>query len=49
MSHAQEARHPFLDDLTADAGLVSSVPRVSVRMSPIGSVLALATHLREAL
>jgi hypothetical protein len=26
-----------------------SVPRVSVRMSPLGAVLSLATHLREAL
>lgn len=26
-----------------------SVPRVSVRMSPLGSVLSLAAHLREAL
>jgi hypothetical protein len=114
MSHAQEERHPFLDDLTADAELVSSVlrgpvigrdqirlavnavgsfyasqtptylqtvgsrlfleyeavltsgekltavavidhasdgsvPRVSVRMSPLTAVLSLATHLREAL
>jgi len=114
MSHAQDERHPFLDDLTADAELTSSVlrgsvigrdeirlavnavgtfyasqtptffqtvgsrlfleyeavltngekltavvvvdhasdgsvPRVSVRMSPLGSVLSLAAHLREAL
>jgi hypothetical protein len=114
MSHAQEERHPFLNDLTADAELVSSVlrgpvvgrdqirlavnavgsfyasqtptylqtvgsrlfleyeavltsgekltavavvdhasdgsvPRVSVRMSPLTAVLSLATHLREAL
>ena len=114
MSHEQGERHPFLDDLTADAELVSSplrgpligrdkirlavdavgsfyasqsptflesvgsrlfleyeahltngetlsavvvvdhnpngsVPRVSVRMSPLGSVLSLAAHLREAL
>ena len=114
MPHAQAERHPFLDDLTADAELVSSVlrdpvvgrdeirlavnavgtfyaaqtptflqaagsrlfleyevvltsgeslsavvvvdrnpdgsvPRVSVRMSPLGSVLSLATHLRQAL
>ena len=26
-----------------------SVPRVSVRMSPLGAVLSLATHLRETL
>jgi len=26
-----------------------SVPRVSVRMSPLGAVLTLATHLRESL
>jgi hypothetical protein len=114
MSPTQDERHPFLDDLTADAELVSSVlrgpvigrddirlavdavgtfyasqtptflqtvgsrlfleyeavltsgeklsavvvvernsygsvPRVSVRMSPLGAVLTLATHLREAL
>jgi len=114
MSHAQDERHPFLDDLTADAELTSSVlrgsvigrdeirlavnavgtfyasqtptflqivgsrlfleyeavltngekltagvvvdhasdgsvPRVSVRMSPLGSVLSLADHLRGAL
>ncbi|MFP4896205.1 hypothetical protein [Paraburkholderia sp. EG304] len=114
MSLTQDERHPFLDDLTADAVLVSSVlrapvigrdeirsavetvgtfyvsqtptflhtvgsrllleyeavltsgeklnavvvvdrnadgsvPRVSVRMSPLGAVLTLATHLREAL
>ena len=114
MSHTQGERHPFLDDLTADAELVSSplrgpvvgrdaihlavnavgsfyasqtptflqsvgsrlfleyeahltngeklsavvvvdrnpdgsVPRVSVRMSPLGAVLSLAAHLREAL
>ena len=114
MSHTQGDRHPFLDDLIADAQLVSSplrgpvigrdkirlvvgavgsfyanqtptflqsvgsrlfleyeahltngeklsavvvvdrnpdgsVPRVSVRMSPLGAVLSLATHLREAL
>ncbi|TDN67101.1 hypothetical protein [Paraburkholderia sp. BL10I2N1] len=114
MSHTQDERHPFLDDLTDDAELVSSVlrgpvigrdeirlavnavgtfyasqsptflqtvgsrlfleyeavltsgenlsavvvvdrnsdgsvPRVSVRMSPLGAVLTLATHLREAL
>jgi len=114
MSHEQGERHPFLDDLTADAELVSSplrgpvigrdkirlvvdavgsfyasqsptflesagsrlfleyeahltngetlsavvvvdhnpdgsVPRVSVRMSPLGSVLSLAAHLRERL
>ena len=114
MSHAQGERHPFLDDLTADAELVSpplrgavvgrdeiqlavnavgsfyasqtptflqsvgsrlfleyealltngekltavvvvdhnpdgSVPRVSVRMSPLGAVLSLAAHLRETL
>ena len=113
MSHEQGERHPFLDDLTADAELVSSplrgpvigrekirlavdavgsfyvsqsatflesvgsrffleyearlrngkklsavvvdhnpdgsVPRVSVRMSPLGSVLSLAAHLREGL
>ena len=114
MSHTQGERHPFLDDLTADAELVSSplrgpvigrdeirlavnavgsfyvsqtptflesvgsrlfleyeavltneeklsavvvvdhnpdgsVPRVSVRMSPLGSVLSLAAHLRETL
>ncbi|MCC8980374.1 hypothetical protein [Bradyrhizobium acaciae] len=114
MSHPQAERHPFLDDLTADAELVSSVlrgpvagrdgirrvvdavgtfyasqtptfvqnvgsrlfleyeavlnsgeklsaavivdhnpdgsvPRVSVRMSPLGAVLALATGLRERL
>lgn len=114
MSNAQGERHPFLDDLTADAELVSSplrgpvigrekirlavnavgtfyasqtptflesvgsrlfleyeahltngekltavvvvdhnpdgsVPRVSVRMSPLGAVLSLAAHLRETL
>ncbi len=114
MAHAEGDRHPFLDDLTADAELVSSVlrgpvigrdrirlvvnavgnlyrsqtpaflqaagtrlfveyeavltsgeslsavvvvdrnpdgsvPRVSVRMSPLGAVLSLATRLREAL
>jgi hypothetical protein len=114
MSLTQDERHPFLDDLTADAELVSSVlrapvigrdeirsaveavgtsyvsqtptflhtvgsrllleyeavltsgeklntvvvvdrnadgsvPRVSVRMSPLGAVLTLATHLRESL
>lgn len=114
MSHPQDERHPFLDDLTADAELVTSVlrdpvvgrdqirravdavgtfyasqtptflqavgsrsfleyeavltsgeslsatvvidhnpdgsvPRVSVRMSPLGSVLSLAAHLRDAL
>ena len=114
MSHAQGERHPFLDDLTADAELVSSplrgavvgrdeiqlavnavgsfyasqtptflqsvgsrlfleyealltngekltavvvvdhnpdgsVPRVSVRMGPLGAVLSLAAHLRETL
>ncbi|MDR3517628.1 MAG: hypothetical protein P4M00_17635 [Azospirillaceae bacterium] len=114
MSNDQGQRHPFLDDLTADAELVSSVlrgsvigrdeirlvvnavetfhasqtptflqtvdsrlfleyeavltsgehlnavvvvdhnpdgsvPRVSVRMSPLGAVLSLATSLREAL
>ncbi|MDL2400686.1 hypothetical protein [Rhizobium mayense] len=114
MSHTQDERHPFLDDLTADAELTSSVlrgsvigrdqirlavnavgtfyasqtptflqtvgsrlfleyeavltngeklsavvvvdhasdgsvPKVSVRMSPLGSVLSLAAHLRGAL
>ena len=114
MPHAQGDRHPFLDDLTADAELVSSVLRgpvvgrdrirlvvdavgtfyasqtptflqaagsrlfleyearltsgealsatvvvdhnpdgsalrVSVRMSPLGAVLSLAAHLRDAL
>ena len=114
MPHAQAERHPFLDDLTADAVLISSVlrgpvtgrdeirlvvntvgtfyasqaptflqivgsrlfleyeavltsgeslsatvvvdhnpdgsvPRVSVRMGPLGAVLSLATHLRAAL
>ena len=114
MLTTQNERHPFLDDLTADAELVSSVlrgpvrgrdeirlavdavgtfyasqtptfvetvgsrlvleyeavltsgenlsatvvidrnsdgsvPRVSVRMSPLGAVLTLAAHLREAL
>lgn len=112
MSPIQSDRHPFLDDLTADTELVSSVlrapvigrdeirlavdavgafyvsqtptfvqavgsrlfleyeavltsgetlgavvdrnadgsvPRVSVRMSPLGAVLTLATHLRESL
>lgn len=114
MSHTEYERHPFLDDLTADAELSSSVlrgtvigreaiavvvntvgtfyasqtptflevvgsrlfleykaeltsgekldatvvvdrspdgtvPRVSVRMSPLGSVLALSTHLKGAL
>lgn len=114
MSHPQTERHPFLDDLTADAQLVSSVlrgpvtgrdairrvvdavgtfyasqtptfvqevgsrlvleyeatltsgeelsaavivehnpdgsvPRVSVRMSPLGAVLSLAAGLRERL
>ena len=114
MSQAKAERHPFLDDLTADAELIrpplrgpvigrdeirlavgavgrfyasqtptflqsvgprlfleyeahltngeklsavvvvdrnpdGSVPRVSVRMSPLGAVLSLAAHLREAL
>lgn len=114
MSPTQDQRHPFLDDLAADAELVSSVlrgpvigrddirlavdavgtfyvsqtptflhtvgsrlfveyeavlksgetlsaavvvdrnadgsvPRVSVRMSPLGAVLTLAGHLRQAL
>ncbi|MQB40963.1 hypothetical protein [Rhizobium sp. ICMP 5592] len=114
MSNIQDERHPFLDDLTADAELSSSVlrgpvigrdeinlavntvgtfyasqnptfleivgsrlfleyeavltsgeklnavvvvdrnpdgsvPRVSVRMSPLGAVLSLAANLREAL
>jgi hypothetical protein len=114
MPHTQNEHHPFLDDLTADAELVSSVlrgpvigrdeirfvvntvgtfyasqrptlfqtvgsrlfleyeavlttgeslsavvvvdhnpdgsvPRVSVRMSPLDAVLSLASHLREAL
>ena len=114
MSDEQGERHPFLDDLTVDAELISSplrgpvigrdkirlavdavgsfyasqsptflesvgsrlfleyeahltngetlsavvvvdhnpdgsVPRVSVRMSPLGSVLSLAAHLRERL
>jgi len=114
MPHTQDERHPFLDDLTPDAELVSSVlrspvigrdeirlavdavgtfyasqtptffqtigsrlfleyeavltsgeslsasvvidhnadgsvPRVSVRMSPLGAVLSLASHLRDAL
>ena len=114
MSHPQDGRHPFLDDLTPDAVLVSSVlrapvtgrdairvavdavgsfyasqtptfiqtvgsrlfleyeavltsgenlsavvvvdhnadgavPRVSVRMSPLGAVLSLAAHLRQTL
>jgi len=114
MAHTQDERHPFLDDLTTDAELVSSVlrgpvtgrdeirlavnavgtfyasqtptflqtvgsrlfleyeavltsgeslsavvvvdhnsdgsvPRVSVRMSPLDAVLTLAAHLREAL
>jgi hypothetical protein len=114
MSNAQDQRHPFLDDLTVDAELTSSVlrgpvvgredirlavdavgsfyasqtpvflqtvgsrlfleyeavvtggehlsaavivdhnpdgsvPRVSVRMSPLGSILSLATSLRDAL
>ena len=114
MAHTQDERHPFLDDLTTDAELVSSVlrgpvsgrdeirlavnavgtfyasqtptfvqavgsrlfleyeavltsgenlsavvvvdhnsdgsvPRVSVRMSPLGAVLTLAAHLRVAL
>jgi hypothetical protein len=114
MSHSQTERHPFLDDLTADAELVSSVlrgpvtgrdnirsvvdavgtfyasqtpnfvqnvgsrlvleyeavltsgeklsasvivehnpdgsvPRVSVRMSPLGAVVSLAAGLRERL
>jgi hypothetical protein len=114
MSHAPHERHPFLDDLTADAELTSSilrgpvtgreaitravnavgtfyasqtptflqvvgeklfleyeavlkngerlaasvvadrnsdgsVARVSVRMSPLGSVLSLSAHVREAL
>ncbi|WP_322047391.1 hypothetical protein [Paraburkholderia sp. J67] len=114
MSPTQPERHPFLDDLTADAELVSSVirapvigrdeirlavdavgtfyvaqtptfvqvvdsrlfleyeavlmsgetlsavvvvdrnadgsvPRVSVRMSPLGAVLTLATHLQKSL
>jgi hypothetical protein len=114
MSHTQGERHPFLDDLSADAELIGSplrgpvigrdkirlavdavgsfyasqtptllqsvdsrlfleyqahltngkklravvvvdrnpdgsVPRVSVRMSPLGAVLSLAAHLRETL
>ncbi|MCB8881976.1 hypothetical protein ACELLULO517_17160 [Acidisoma cellulosilytica] len=114
MSHHQNERHPFLDDLTADAELVTSVlrgpvtgrndirlavaavgtfyasqrptflqtvgsrlfleyeavltngetltatvvvdhnpdgsvPRVSVRMSPLGAMLSLAGHLRQTL
>jgi len=114
MSNTQDQRHPFLDDLTIDAELISSVlrgsvigrdeiklavnavgtfyasqnptfletggsrlfleyeavltsgeslnavvvvdrnpdgsvPRVSVRMSPLGAVLSLAANLREAL
>ncbi|MEN8512575.1 hypothetical protein FPJ27_01030 [Burkholderia sp. MS455] len=114
MAHTQDERHPFLDDLTTDAELVSSVlrgpvsgrdeirlavnavgtfyasqtptfvqavgsrlfleyeavltsgenlsavvvvdhnsdgsvPRVSVRMSPLDAVLTLAAHLRVAL
>jgi len=114
MSNTQDQRHPFLDDLTVDAELIStvlrgpvvgrddirlavdavgtfyasqtpvflqtvgsrlfleyqavltsgehlsavvvvdhnpdgSVPRVSVRMSPLGSVLSLATSLRDTL
>ncbi|MDR6499666.1 hypothetical protein J2785_002822 [Burkholderia ambifaria] len=114
MAHTQDERHPFLDDLTTDAELVSSVlrgpvsgrdeirlavnavgtfyasqtptfvqtvgsrlfleyeavltsgenlsavvvvdhnsdgsvPRVSVRMSPLDAVLTLAAHLRAAL
>ena len=113
MSHTQGERHPFLDDLSADAELINSplrgpvigrdkirlavdavgsfyasqtptllqsvdsrlfleyqahltngkklravvvdrnpdgsVPRVSVRMSPLGAVLSLAAHLRETL
>lgn len=114
MPPTEDERHPFLDDLTADAELISSVlrgpvtgrdqirivvdavgtlyasqaptflqtvgsrlfleyaatltsgeslsatvvvdhnpdgsvPRVSVRMSPLGAVLSLATHLRESL
>ncbi|MGY3484753.1 hypothetical protein ACVW1C_002636 [Bradyrhizobium sp. USDA 4011] len=114
MSHTPDERHPFLDDLTADAELISSVlrdriigrdeirlvvnavgtfyssqkptffqslgsrlvleyeavltsgesltaavivdrnpdgsvPRVSVRMSPLGAVLSLGHHLRGAL
>lgn len=114
MPHTEGERHPFLDDLTSDAELISSVlrgpvtgandirlvvdavgtfyasqrptflqtagsrlfleyeailtsgeslsavvvvdhnpdgsvPRVSVRMSPLGAVLSLATHLRAAL
>jgi hypothetical protein len=114
MPHNQNERHPFLDDLTADAELLSSVlrspvtgrdeirlvvnavgtfyasqtptflqivgsrlfleyeavltsgeslsavvvvdhnpdgsvPHVSVRMSPLGAVLSLASHVREAL
>ncbi|AKM04081.1 hypothetical protein [Burkholderia pyrrocinia] len=114
MAHTQDERHPFLDDLTTDAELVSSVlrgpvsgrdeirlavnavgtfyasqtttflqtvgsrlfleyeavltsgenlsavvvvdhnsdgsvPRVSVRMSPLDAVLTLAAHLRESL
>ena len=114
MPHTEDNRHPFLDDLSADAELISSVlrgpvtgrdkirlvvnavgtlyasqaptflqavgprllleyeailksgeslsaavvvernpdgsvPHVSVRMSPLGAVLSLATHLRESL
>ena len=113
MAHTQGERHPFLDDLSADAELIGSplrgpvigrdkirlavdavgsfyasqtptllqsvdsrlfleyqahltngkklravvvdrnpdgsVPRVSVRMSPLGAVLSLAAHLRETL
>ena len=35
--------------VVVDRNADGSVPRVSVRMSPLGAVLTLATHLRESL
>ncbi len=48
-----EAHHTSGENLTAvvvvDHNPDGSVPRVSVRMSPLGAVLSLAAHLRERL
>jgi hypothetical protein len=33
MSHTQVERHPFLDDLTADAELISSTLRVALAVN----------------
>jgi hypothetical protein len=33
MSHTPEERHPFLDDLTADAELISSPLRVALAVN----------------